>query len=62
MLDKPWLTFDPLTRTYKTGDGTQVAEELTDNVQCFADILHIANIREEQRLTHHKPMKGNESE
>lgn len=44
-----WVQFDPLTHTYTTGDGTRIAAELVDNVQCVADVLHISLIREKQR-------------
>jgi hypothetical protein len=43
------VTYNPLTATYDTPDGTSVAAELVDNVQCFADVLHIARIRDKQR-------------
>lgn len=41
--------FNPLTHTYDTPDGTKVASELGDNVQCLADVLHMSAIREKQR-------------
>ena len=44
-----WVTYNPLTNTYDTQDGTSVAAELVDNVQCLADVLHIAQIRASQR-------------
>jgi hypothetical protein len=44
-----WVTYNPLTATYDTPDGTAVAAELIDNVRCLADALHIANIRAKQR-------------
>ena len=44
-----WVTYNPLTATYDTPDGTSVAAELVDNVQCLADVLHIAHIRAKQR-------------
>ena len=46
---REWVTYDPLTATYDTPDGTSVAAELVDNVQCLADVLHIAAIRARQR-------------
>jgi hypothetical protein len=46
-----WVTYNPLTNTYDTKDGTIVAAELFENAQCFSDILHIARIRDEQRET-----------
>lgn len=44
-----WVTYNPLTNTYDTQDGTSVAAELVDNVQCLADVLRIAQIRARQR-------------
>lgn len=44
-----WVTYNPATATYDTPDGTSVAAELVDNVQCLADVLHIARLREKQR-------------
>lgn len=44
-----WVQFDPLTHTYVTGDGTRIAAEIADNVQCLADVLRISVIREQQR-------------
>jgi hypothetical protein len=46
---REWVTYNPLTATYDTPDGTSVAAELVDNVQCLADVLHIAAIRAKQR-------------
>lgn len=46
---REWVTYDPLTATYDTPDGTSVAAEIVDNVQCLADVLHIAQIRAKQR-------------
>jgi hypothetical protein len=46
---REWVQFDPFTETYVTGDGTRVASELADNVQCLVDVLHVAGIREAQR-------------
>lgn len=45
----PWVSHNPLTRSYETPDGTSVAEELADNAECVADVLRIAIIRGEQR-------------
>lgn len=45
----PWVRFNSNTAVYETPDGTAVAAELVDNVQCFADLLNIARIRDEQR-------------
>lgn len=44
-----WAPLNPLTQMVETGDGTEVAVELTDSVTCLADILHIARIRDDQR-------------
>ena len=44
-----WVTYNPLTATYDTPDGTSVAAELVGNAQCLADVLHIAQIRAKQR-------------
>ena len=44
-----WVTYNPRTNTYDTLDGTSVAAELVDSVQCLADVLHIAQIRARQR-------------
>ena len=46
-----WVTYNHLTNTYDTKDGTTVAVELFENAQCFSDILHIARIRDEPRET-----------
>jgi hypothetical protein len=48
---REWVTHNPLTATYDTPDGTSVAAELIDNVQCLADVLRIAAIRAKQRAT-----------
>jgi len=44
-----WVSYNPLNATYETKDGTVVAAELVDNVQCLADVFHIASIRAAQR-------------
>ena len=44
-----WVRYNTLTMCYETRDGTSVAAELVDSIQCFADVLRIAKIREEQR-------------
>jgi len=46
---REWVAYNPLTATYDTPDGTSVAAELVGNVQCLADVLHIAVIRAKQR-------------
>lgn len=46
---REWVEYNPMTATYDTPDGTRVAAELVDNVQCLADVLHIAQIRAKQR-------------
>lgn len=47
--DNTWVTYNPMTATYDTKDGTQVPAELVHNVQCLADVLRIAQIRARQR-------------
>lgn len=47
--DKPWVVFNTCTQTYDTRDGTIVAAELVESIQCLADILNISLIREKQR-------------
>ncbi len=44
-----WTAFNPLTQMVETVDGTEIAMELTDNVECLADVLHIAKLRDDQR-------------
>ena len=44
-----WARYNVLTATYDTPDGTHVATELVDSVQCLADVLYIATIRASQR-------------
>ena len=44
-----WVFFNEKTATYETRDGTKVAAELADEVTCFAEVLHIAKIRGDQR-------------
>ena len=44
-----WVKFNPMTMTYDTPDGTHVAAELAESVQCLADVLQIAAVREAQR-------------
>ena len=46
-----WAAYNHLTNTCDTKYGTTVAVELFENAQCFSDILHIAQIRDEQRET-----------
>ena len=41
--------YNQATHTYDTQDGTKVAAELVDNVQCLADVFSIIRIREKQR-------------
>jgi hypothetical protein len=52
---KPWVVFNHLTQCYETPDGTSVAAELCDNVECLADVLRIASIRAEQRKAVARP-------
>jgi hypothetical protein len=49
MNEIPRVSFNPLTQTYDTLDGTRVAAELVDNVHTPSDVFYIANIREAQR-------------
>lgn len=49
MKDDDWIQYNPATMTYDTRDGTKVAAEIVDDVQCLADVLRIATIREKQR-------------
>ena len=44
-----WVRYDLLRHGYVTGDGTFVAAEIVDRQQCFADVLHVARIRSDQR-------------
>lgn len=44
-----WVEYNPNTSTYDTKDGTKVAAELVDSVQCLADVFYICSLREEQR-------------
>lgn len=46
-----WVYFNPMTYTYDTTDGTCIPADMADNVQCLADVFHIALIREKQRDT-----------
>lgn len=46
---RQWTTLNPLTHMVETGDGTQVSVEVTDSVDCLADILRICQIRDDQR-------------
>jgi len=48
-LPEPWVKFNSLTHCYETKDGTSVPAELMDNVECLADVLKIAVIRDRQR-------------
>jgi hypothetical protein len=45
----PWIKYNPLTATYDTPDGTEIPEELANNVLCLTDVLYIAQMREKQR-------------
>ena len=49
LVESKWVTFNPITMTYDTPDGTSVVAEVVDDAQCFADVLRIAQIRETQR-------------
>ena len=50
----PWVTFNNLTQTYDTPDGTRVPAELVNNFYCLADVMYIAIIRESQRTSKEK--------
>jgi hypothetical protein len=47
--DHVWIQFNYMTHCYESKDGTVVASELVDNVECLADVLYIAKIKESQR-------------
>jgi len=49
MASDSWVRYNPTTNTYDTKDGTRVASEVVESVQCLADVLRIATIREKQR-------------
>lgn len=53
-----WVKHNSNTDTYDTPDGTKVAACLVDNVECLADIFHIADIRERQRTAIAKATGG----
>lgn len=46
---REWITLNPLTYMVETGDGTRVSVEITDSVDCLADIFRICQIRDDQR-------------
>ena len=50
-IQKPaeWVRHNPLTQTYDTPDGTQVAIEVVDNAQSLLDVFHVSSMRERQR-------------
>lgn len=50
MSDDQWVRFNNRTQCYETKDGTSVSAELVENAQCLADVLHVSNIREKQRM------------
>jgi hypothetical protein len=52
---KEWVRYNHLTNTYDTPDGTAVAAELVDSVQCLADVFYISSIREQQRAARAEP-------
>jgi len=54
----PWVTFNPITQCYETGDGTFVAAEVIENIVCLADVLRVATMREAQRS---KPITKDEA-
>lgn len=47
--DDEWVRYDTQNHVYRTKDGTAVAGELIENVQCLAHVLHICQIRDRQR-------------
>jgi hypothetical protein len=49
MASDPWVRYNPATNTYDTKDGTKVASEVVESVECLADVLRVATIREKQR-------------
>lgn len=44
-----WVRFNSQTQCYETPDGTSVSAELIENVECMADVMQIAIIRDKQR-------------
>lgn len=57
--ERGWVTYNPLTATYDTPDGTSVASELVDNAQSMGDVLYIVGIRaaqREERAGYHRRM------
>lgn len=48
---REWVRFNPLTYSYDTPDGTHIPAELADSVQCLADVVRIAQLRDQQRAT-----------
>lgn len=46
-----WIKYNPLTYSYETKDGTTVGAELIYSAKCLADVLHIAKIRHNQRIS-----------
>ncbi len=52
-LSAPWVRYDPITATYRTRDGTLVAQELIDNIECLADVIRISTIRDTPRAAAH---------
>lgn len=56
---REWVTYNHKIATYDTPDGTSIPEELVDNAQCLADVLHIAIMREKQRAAMRHNAKAN---
>lgn len=45
-----WIKYNHMTRTYNSKDGTVVAAELVVGACSLADVFHIADIRDSQRI------------
>jgi hypothetical protein len=52
------VTYNHLTDIYETPDGTTVSALLVDGAQCVADVLHIAAVREQQRVAMTPNVRG----
>ncbi|MCD9087392.1 hypothetical protein LR961_11550 [Stenotrophomonas sp. SY1] len=44
-----WETYNPITHCIETPDGTVVAAEIIDSIECLADLFYVMQIRSEQR-------------
>lgn len=47
--ESEWVTFNPLTQTYDTPDGTTVPMEMLEPPLCLADVFAVALLRAKQR-------------